>query len=550
MKFRPLFFAFATLLFFIGPVSAVDMDVPTKTPSNQTGNKVLINRQRIFVNDELFFIKGIAYQPTYQEKTDFKDIPFSVFENDFKMMKEAGINTVRTYHPLPPELLDLAEKNGLMVIQSLVDISHKTSFNLPKELERVKKEALAIVERDKNRPCILMWSLYNDMPFNWQGDQTSVVATYGFDKVNTFIKEVYSAVKEADPSRPVTASNILNGLGHPIGFDFLDVVGVNLYVGIYHWFDGDYDQDLALRIVKRLERFSKDYNKPVILSETGYCGFWKGSSQEKVLEAQIKTIGQRLAGIVIFEWQDEWQKAGNPNVHDAHMEEHWGILSAERKPKPTLQVLSALFNSIPTSSFGYLGKYEWVPNDSGSASDGKEATPLDGFEYATDKDAQDDFKKNWHSKTSNFFMQTELNDKYAGDSSLKIIFAPNNFGSWMHAQKIFQEPRDMSSYTYIQFYAKRSGTPVSFSLLLIDKDKERWKTRAVIPSDQWKSYRFDLSNLIRDPNDFLRDGVVEGNNKIDLKTIQGFALEVNEVPYFEDFEEPSVILIDQFELIK
>jgi hypothetical protein len=320
-----------------------------------SGHGVAIKDNRIYADGSLFFIKGAAYgisAPGLPPGVDgcFSKIPLSVFENDFRMMKEAGINTIRTYEPLPDPLLDLAEKYDLKIIEQIVYPSAYTDYSSDVELKALKKRAVDVVKKHRNRHCILMWSIWNDAPFCYD-EPGNPVPRYGFDKVNNFLKEIYLAVKAADKSHPVTAANMLKVKGFDLGFDFLDVIGCNAYIG-GHGFNWRGKEE-AVNSVKEMKAISKKYNKPVFISETGYSTFVKKETQDKALEAQIESIGCDLAGIVIFEWTDEWWKAGNPSVQDPNVEEYWGILTWDRKPKPGFEVVSKLFNSISTDSLGY-----------------------------------------------------------------------------------------------------------------------------------------------------------------------------------------------------
>ena len=316
---------------------------------------VVVKDSRIYADGSLFFIKGIAYgisTPGFPPGAEacFSKIPLSVFENDFKMMKNAGINTIRTYEPLPDALLDLADKYGLKVIEQIVYPSAYTDYSSDIELKALKKTAVDVVNRHKNRRCILMWLIWNDAPFSYE-EAGSPIPRYGFDKINDFLKEIYLAVKAADNSHPVTGANMLKVKGSDIGFDFLDVIGCNAYLG-GHGINWRGKED-AVSTVNELKEISDKYQKPVFITETGYSTFVKKETQDKALRTQIESVGEDLSGIVIFEWTDEWWKAGNTSVQDEDMEEYWGILTWDRKPKPGFEAVSIVFNSIPTDSLGY-----------------------------------------------------------------------------------------------------------------------------------------------------------------------------------------------------
>ncbi|MFA5147740.1 MAG: glycoside hydrolase family 2 TIM barrel-domain containing protein [Candidatus Omnitrophota bacterium] len=316
---------------------------------------VMIRENRIYADGSLFYIKGVAYgisAPGLPPGADgcFSKIPLSVFENDFRMMKGAGINTIRTYEPFPDALLDLAEKYDLKIIEQVVYPSAYTDYSSEVELKALKRMATEAVKKHKNRKCILMWSIWNDAPFCYD-EPGNPVPRYGFDTVNKFMKEIYLAVKAVDKGHPVTAANILKVKGYDLGFDFLDVIGCNAYIG-GHGFNWR-GHDEAVKSVKEMKAISRKYKKPVIITETGYSTFVKKDTQDKALNTQIKSAEDDLAGIVIFEWTDEWWKGGNPSVQDKHIEEYWGILTWDRKPKAGFETVSKLFNSIPTDSLGY-----------------------------------------------------------------------------------------------------------------------------------------------------------------------------------------------------
>jgi small nuclear ribonucleoprotein (snRNP)-like protein len=313
---------------------------------------ISIKDNRLYVNGRLFFIKGIGYGIEYPgtkgSMDTYKSVPKGLFEKDFRMMKEAGINTIRTYEPLPPKLLDIAEENQIMVIENICYPCDNTDFNSRVHLEILKDQIRKYVSRDKNRKCILMWSIWNDAPWAW-GAGGNVVKRYGFNKVNNFLRELYNAAKQYDISHPVIASNAIDLEGERLGWDFLDIIGLNLYIGGFDWF---IEKD-AQKNIARIKQIESEYKKPVAVLETGFSTYITGQKQEEVLEKQIKMAGTNVCGITIFQWADGWQKAGNKDKQDEHIEEHWGILDGYRNPKEGYKTVRKLFNLISTESMGY-----------------------------------------------------------------------------------------------------------------------------------------------------------------------------------------------------
>jgi beta-galactosidase len=112
---------------------------------------------------------------------------------DIRLMKEANINTVRTCHyPDDPYWYELCDEYGLYVIDEANIESHGMGYdpdhtlgNNPDWLEAHMNRTERMVERDKNHPCVVIWSLGNEA-----GNGSNFVATYEW-------------IKKRDPSRPV-----------------------------------------------------------------------------------------------------------------------------------------------------------------------------------------------------------------------------------------------------------------------------------------------------------------------------------------------------------
>ena len=82
-----------------------------------------------------------------------------------------------------------------MVIENICYPTAKTVYNSKSDLEKLKRIALTYVKRDKDHPAILMWSIWNDMPFRWS-KEGSILKKYDRRIVNAFLKEVYKAINE------------------------------------------------------------------------------------------------------------------------------------------------------------------------------------------------------------------------------------------------------------------------------------------------------------------------------------------------------------------
>ncbi len=142
------------------------------------------------VNGKAVYIKGVN---RHEHDADSGHvISRESMLTDIRLMKENNINTVRTCHyPDAPEFYQLCNQYGLYVIDEANIESHGMGYG-PKSLAKQKEwgpmhldRTIRMLERDKNHPCIVTWSLGNEA-----GDGINFVATYKW-------------IKARDNSRPV-----------------------------------------------------------------------------------------------------------------------------------------------------------------------------------------------------------------------------------------------------------------------------------------------------------------------------------------------------------
>ena len=85
---------------------------------------------------------------------------------DLVLMKQFGFNAVRTSHsPNDPRFYDLCDELGLYVVDEANIEAHAFIFSLcddPRYCTRCVDRGSRMVQRDKNHPCIIMWSLGNE----------------------------------------------------------------------------------------------------------------------------------------------------------------------------------------------------------------------------------------------------------------------------------------------------------------------------------------------------------------------------------------------------
>ncbi|MDY4161283.1 MAG: glycoside hydrolase family 2 TIM barrel-domain containing protein [Prevotella sp.] len=96
-------------------------------------------------------------------------------EKRIKMMKEFGLNHIRSSHnPYSESFLDICDENGILFVDELYDKWNDQYVGAGRAHFRDlwQDHVEEFIKRDRNHPCVVMWSLgnelqsYNDQPFN------------------------------------------------------------------------------------------------------------------------------------------------------------------------------------------------------------------------------------------------------------------------------------------------------------------------------------------------------------------------------------------------
>ncbi len=146
-------------------------------------------------------------------------------ERQVEILKEMGVNAIRTSHnPPAPELLDLCDRLGILVMDEFVDCwkIRKTSngYNLL-FADWSQADVRSYVRRDRNHPCVILWSIGNEIPEQSKPEGPAMG------------KELSRIVKLEDATRP-TAIGVSDTRGGYNGFQTgVDVFGYNYKPGEY-----------------------------------------------------------------------------------------------------------------------------------------------------------------------------------------------------------------------------------------------------------------------------------------------------------------------------
>jgi beta-galactosidase len=147
-------------------------------------------------------------------------------QRQLEILKSFGVNGIRTSHyPPAPELLDLADEMGFVVMDEAFDEwkNSKTEFGYGRYFDDwSERDITSMVQRDRNHPSIVMWSIGNEI--NEQG------APQGYEMSD----RLSSIVHREDPTRPtVSAQSNPGGALHSGFSNSLGVFGVNYNIRFY-----------------------------------------------------------------------------------------------------------------------------------------------------------------------------------------------------------------------------------------------------------------------------------------------------------------------------
>ena len=137
-------------------------------------------------------------------------------ERQLEILKEMGCNAIRTSHnPPAPELLDLCDRMGFLVMDESFDewtIGKNANGYANIFDEWAERDLTDMIHRDRNHPCVILWSIGNEIREQGQPDGA---------KVAQFLANI---CRREDPTRLITAG--FNNYDKALENGFAEVVDV------------------------------------------------------------------------------------------------------------------------------------------------------------------------------------------------------------------------------------------------------------------------------------------------------------------------------------
>jgi len=295
------------------------------------------DNKNLYLNSKPIKLKGFGKHEEFPVIGQGTFHPLIV--KDYNLLKWIGANSFRTSHyPYTEDWLDLADEMGILVIDEAPHVgitryhyNEKTSGLCVRNIKRM-------IERDKNHPSVIMWSVANEPESNHPGAEN-------------FFKKLYESAKELDRTRPVTLVSAMDVPDREdVSLKYFDIICINRYFGWYVY-QGRLDEGVEA-FSENLDYVFKKYNKPVLVTEFGadaIAGFhydppvmFSEEYQKELIKNYIETIESKdyTIGYHIWAFADFKTQEGvrRPILN------HKGVFTRTRQPKMAANYLKSLWS--------------------------------------------------------------------------------------------------------------------------------------------------------------------------------------------------------------
>ena len=268
----------------------------------------------------------------------------AALRKDITLVKEMGFNGVRKHQKIESaRFLYWADCMGLLVWEEMPSAYRYTN----KSIQRLTREWLEVLDRDRSHPCIVAW-----VPFN---ESWGVPDLPESPAQRHYVQALYHITKALDPSRPVIGNDGWESVA-------TDIIGIHDYDDTPARIGTRYGiNDIEAKLLKRerpggrmltLGGESENCTQPIVLTEFGGIayggqedeswGYSRSRTPEQLLEryrALLKAVCNlpALAGFCYTQLTDTYQEVN-------------GLLYADRTPKAPLDAIAEATRGLLSSA--------------------------------------------------------------------------------------------------------------------------------------------------------------------------------------------------------
>ena len=311
---------------------------------------VKVDGKQFLINGKPFYFKGFGKHEDSAIHGRGLDLCLNV--KDTSMIHWLNANSFRTSHyPYAEEMYDLCDREGIVMIDEtpavgLRAFAGRDAYEVFTTFDHHKDVIRDMIKRDKNHPCVVMWSIGNEPDL-----------TVFPESAANYWLPLYELAHELDKQdRPVTLVNFLEKYQNDLTSKCMDVISLNRY---YAWYDipGDLETGIyALNV--ELDHWAQ-FGKPVLFTEYGadtIAGFhasvpemFTEEYQAEFLLAYGEAFDKRdfVVGEQLWNFADFGTTQGTMRV-DGNKK---GILTRDRRPKLAAHAMRKRWSEIPNFDY-------------------------------------------------------------------------------------------------------------------------------------------------------------------------------------------------------
>ena len=323
---------------------------------------ITIEDCRLYLNGKKLYLRGFGKHEDAPISGRGLNLPYHI--KDLALMKWMGANSFRTSHyPYSEEMLNLCDQEGILVIAETPAVGLHTGFTATgmiggepkgtwttlKTAEHHKEVIEDMIWRDKNHPCIVMWSVANEPASEEEG-------------AKEYFEPLTTLAKEKDPQhRPVTIVTYEGSSPETCKVaELCDVLVINRYRG---WYDTEGNLKGAAALLKdELERFHKRCpEKPIMLGEygadtiAGMHDIDEGLFSEEYQVAFLKAYSEVFDSLPYTTGEHIWNFADFATAENIKRVQgnKKGIFTRTREPKMSAYYMKQRWNEMKEKENSY-----------------------------------------------------------------------------------------------------------------------------------------------------------------------------------------------------
>lgn len=178
--------------------------------------EICVDGERFLLNGEPVRLCGANWVP--DSRFSGNTLPAALYRQDIDMMKEAGVNMARLSHQaLPEDVLDYLDEKGILIFEE-IPLWNKNEMVSPDDPTPLRWLG-ELVEQRSNHPCIVGWSVGNEIGRSSDNPQLQAYLRQAFDflhRVDSRRMAVYvthTAAKQPDEPAALADMILFNQYG-------------------------------------------------------------------------------------------------------------------------------------------------------------------------------------------------------------------------------------------------------------------------------------------------------------------------------------------------